>query len=127
MAKTKSKPQIKVPNLEQCLAILAEGKHPYYHPCSCCEKPCSTPTKQFWQKRVKDFGSVREVYENYRCRDCKKVVKQEKKTEHQVQAEVRKSRQPGDWVKVPEGSMGISVFEGGKLIGTTFYPIFNVA
>jgi hypothetical protein len=124
MAKTKEKIQIKVPNLEQCLAIIKGGKHPYYHPCSCCEKPCSTPTKQFWQKRVKDFGSVEAVYKSYRCRDCKKVVKQEKKTEHQVQAEVRKSRKPGDWVKIPEGSMGISVFEEGKLIGTTFYPVF---
>jgi hypothetical protein len=125
MAKAKQKPQIKVPNLEQCLAIVKSGKHPYYHTCSCCDKPCSTPTKQFWEKRVKEYGSVENIYKNYKCRDCKKVVKQEKKTEYQIISEERKTRQPGDYVKVPEGSLGVSVFEEGKLIGTTFYPIYK--
>jgi hypothetical protein len=126
MAKTNTKIKIKVPNLEQCLDIIAGGKHPYYHPCSCCEKACSTPTKQFWQKRVKEYGSVQEVYKNYRCRDCKKVVKTEKKAEYQIQSTERKMRKPGDYVKLPEGSMGVSVFEEGKLIGTTFYPVFPI-
>jgi len=120
-----TKIKIKVPTLEQCVEIVADGKHPYYHPCSCCEKPCSTPTKQFWQKRVKEYGSIKNVYSNYKCRDCKKSAKTEKKAVQQIQTEERKTRQPGDFVKLPEGSMGISIFENGKFIGTTFHPIFR--
>jgi hypothetical protein len=71
----KTKYVVKLPTLEQAKAICASGKHPYSHPCAGCGKACSTPTKPFWLKRVKDLGSIENVYKQYKCRDCRKQGK----------------------------------------------------
>ena len=55
-------------------------KFVYYHPCSCCNKACSTPTLPIWQKRVQEYGSVENVYSQYKCRDCRKGDKAPKDT-----------------------------------------------
>lgn len=74
----KQKYVVKIPNLEQAKTICASGKHPYSHPCAGCGKACSTPTKPFWQSRVKEFGSIEKVYSEYKCRDCRKQGKPKK-------------------------------------------------
>ena len=74
----KQKYVVKIPNLDQAKAICASGKHPYSHPCSGCGKACSTPTKPFWLKRVKELGSIEKVYSDYKCRACRKQGKPKK-------------------------------------------------
>lgn len=76
----KDKYVVKIPTLEQAKVICASGKHPYSHPCVGCGKACSTPTKPFWLKRVKEFGSIEKVYSDYKCRDCRKQGKPNKPT-----------------------------------------------
>lgn len=80
----KHKYVVKIPTLEQAKVICASGKHPYSHPCSGCGKACSTPTKPFWLKRVKELGSIEKVYSDYKCRDCRKQGKVKKSKEVQA-------------------------------------------
>lgn len=68
----KAKWQPKNATLEEAKKLTAEGKFPYYHPCSKTGKPCSTPTKAIWDKRVAQFGSIEKVYEQYICREERK-------------------------------------------------------
>lgn len=119
-----------VPNLLEAKAILAKGKHPYYHPCSKCGKACSAPTKVFWQKRVKEMGSVDDVYLSFQCRDCRKSKKEIRKERASAlynpePVTVSGGRKPGDYVLIPERCLGVSVWEEGKFLGTTFHKIFQ--
>lgn len=123
--------KIKVPNIVEAKALVAEGKFPYYHPCVGCGKACSTPTKAFWAKRVKEFGSIDSVYAEFKCRACrksKKEIRKEKATSLYNPEGTRVvsslGRKPGDYVKVPDGCVGVSVWEDGKFLGTTFQKVF---
>jgi len=117
-----------IPNLLEAKAILSKGKHPYYHPCSKCSKACSTPTKAFWQKRVKEMGSVDDVYLSFQCRDCrksKKEIRKERASALYSPEPVASSakRVPGSYVSIPDRCLGVSVWEEGKFLGTTFHKI----
>jgi len=120
----------KVPNVVEAKNLVGAGKFPYYHPCSKCGKACSTPTKPFWQKRLKEFGSVDDLFTKFECRDCrksKKAIRKERasalyKSESDTPVSTL-GRKPGDFVRVPDGCVGVSVWESGKFIGTTFTRI----
>jgi hypothetical protein len=45
----------KIPTLDEARGLINTGKFPYYHPCCKCKRGCSTPTKDFWNKRLKVF------------------------------------------------------------------------
>lgn len=121
----------KVPSVVEAKTLLGDGKFPYYHPCVACGKACSTPTKVFWQKRLKEFGSVDALYSEFKCRDCrksKKEIRKEKATSlYSPEGGISVStlgRKPGDHVKVPDGCVGVSIWEDGKFLGTTFQKVF---
>jgi hypothetical protein len=122
----------KVLNIAEAKTLLNAGKFPYYHPCSGCGKACSTPTKPFWQKRLKEYGSVEDLYANFKCRDCRKTKKEIRKERASAMYTPTNEttigtigRKPGDYVKVPESCIGVSIWEDGKFLGTTFQKIFG--
>jgi hypothetical protein len=51
-----------------------QGTFVYHNPCSKCAKECSTPTKDIWVRRVREFGNIANMYANYVCRNCRKHV-----------------------------------------------------
>ena len=121
----------KMLNVVEVKALVAEGKFPYYHPCAGCGKACSTPTKEFWQKRMKEFGTVEVLYSEFKCRDCRKSKKEIRKERASALYSPASGasvstlgRKPGDYVKVPDGCVGVSIWEGGKFLGTTFQKVF---
>ena len=119
-----------IPNLLEAKAIIAKGKHPYYHPCSKCSKACSTPTRPFWLKRVKEMGTIDDVYKSFECRDCRKSKKEIKKERASAlynpepKAVSEGGRKPGEFVKIPDQCLGVSIWEEGKFLGTTFHKIY---
>ena len=75
-----AKPQ-KTASLQEAIAIHAKGdEFVYNNPCSKCRKECSTPTLAIWKARIELFGGVKEMYEGYVCRDCRKLEKGDKPT-----------------------------------------------
>lgn len=69
----------KFATLQEAIAIHAKGdEFVYNNPCSQCKKECSTPTLDIWKKRIALFGGVKEMYEQYVCRDCRKSEKGDK-------------------------------------------------
>jgi hypothetical protein len=123
----------KILNVVEAKALVASGKFPYYHPCAGCGKACSTPTKPFWQKRLKEYGSVDALYAEFKCRGCRKTKKEVRKERASAMYSSDSGapvstlgRKPGDYVKVPDGCVGVSVWESGKFLGTTFTRVgFN--
>ena len=73
-----AKPQ-KTASLEEAQAVHLKGdEFVYNNPCSKCKKECSTPTLAIWKARIELFGGVKEMYEQYVCRDCRKLEKGDK-------------------------------------------------
>jgi hypothetical protein len=51
-----------------------QGTFVYHNPCSKCAKECSTPTKDIWVRRVREFGNIANMYSQYVCRNCRKCI-----------------------------------------------------
>lgn len=58
--------------VEQAKQMLAQNSFVYNNPCCVCQKQCSTPTREIWLRRINEFGSVQNMYANYKCRKCRK-------------------------------------------------------
>ena len=58
--------------------VLRDGSFVYHNPCCVCGKECSTPTKEIWLNRITLFGSVHQMYTEYKCRKCRKGDKPER-------------------------------------------------
>jgi hypothetical protein len=132
---------LKTATVEQALQALAEGSFVYNCICSACGKQCSTPTKDIWMRRIKEFHSIEAMYAQYKCRNCRKVeplvikvkepmniiapepmiimkpalvMMQAKKVELKdacTPAPVKRQPMPGDAIKAPEKSIGTSIWE----------------
>jgi hypothetical protein len=59
-------------NVEQAKQMLIQNSFVYNNPCCKCHKQCSTPTKDIWMRRIKEFGSIEAMYAQYKCRKCRK-------------------------------------------------------
>ena len=58
--------------VEQAKQMLIQNSFVYNNPCCKCHKQCSTPTKDIWMRRIKEFGSIDAMYAQYKCRKCLK-------------------------------------------------------
>lgn len=58
--------------VEQAEQMLIQNSFVYNNPCSKCHKQCSTPTKDIWMRRINEFGSIQNMYAQYKCRKCRK-------------------------------------------------------
>jgi hypothetical protein len=63
---------LKEATVEQAEQMLIQNSFVYNNPCSKCHKQCSTPTKDIWMRRIKEFGSIDAMYMHYKCRKCRK-------------------------------------------------------
>lgn len=132
---------LKTATVEQALQALAEGSFVYNCVCSACGKQCSTPTKDIWMRRIREFQSIERMYAQYKCRNCRKaecldvvavaplctkateplprpivapLMMQAKKVElapTPAPAPVKRQPMPGDAIKAPEKSIGTSIWE----------------
>lgn len=64
---------LKTATITEALEALANASFVYNNPCCACGKQCSTPTKDIWMRRIKEFGSIEQMYAQYKCRNCRKV------------------------------------------------------
>lgn len=51
----------------------AKGKFPYKIPCSSCQKLCGNTSMEIFNTRIKSYGTIDKLYENYVCTDCRKT------------------------------------------------------
>lgn len=58
--------------VEQAEQMLIQNSFVYNNPCCKCHKQCSTPTKDIWLRRINEFGSIQNMYAQYKCRKCRK-------------------------------------------------------
>ena len=63
---------LKHATVEQAEQAYAQNSFVYNNPCCKCAKECSTPTMEIWLRRINEFGGVRQMYEQYKCRNCRK-------------------------------------------------------
>lgn len=131
---------LKTATIEQAEQALAEGSFVYNGPCSVCGKQCSTPTKQIWMRRIQEFGSIEQMYQQYLCRQCRKVeplmtttkepmhhvapapainaakkpMQQEPEPAPESVKPVKTMPMPGDPVRAPKGCIGTSVWETNR-------------
>lgn len=70
---SKIKP-LKYATVEQAIEAYNAGTFVYHNSCSnaLCKKQCSTPTKDIWLRRINEFGSIQNMYAQYKCRKCRK-------------------------------------------------------
>ena len=125
---------LKTATINEAQQALEEGSFVYNNPCCKCGKWCSTPTKDIWMRRIKEFGSIEQMYQQYTCRNCRKVeplMTTTKEPMHNVAPEpamnaakkplvqsepstiapMKRSPKPGDAVKAPPGCIGVSIWE----------------
>jgi hypothetical protein len=132
---------LKTANVAEALEALASDSFVYNNPCCACGKQCSTPTKDIWMRRIKEFHSIEQMYAQYKCRNCRKaeplvviakepmniiapepmiimkpalVQMQAKKVELKdapAPAPVKRQPMPGDAIKAPDKSIGTSIWE----------------
>ena len=134
---------LKTANVTEALEAFANDSFVYNNPCSTCNKQCSTPTKEIWLRRIREFHGIEQMYQQYKCRNCRKLepcnvkaqdpvhhiaseplVKAVKpiiqmmaknkpatETQHEPIAPQRQRPKPGDAVKAPPNSIGVSVWE----------------
>jgi len=126
---------LKTATIEEAEKQLQAGSFVYNNPCSKCGKECSTPTKELWVRRVNKYGSVKAMYEEYVCRGCrpkKQKVVVPKRAQLKISGEEAKSktspksitstqeRRPGDSIRAPKNSFGLSVWDNGRYLGTSW-------
>lgn len=63
---------LKFATQEQAQQAYDQDNFVYHNPCCKCNKECSTPTKDIWLKRIREFGSISDMYSKYVCRNCRK-------------------------------------------------------
>lgn len=63
---------LKEATVEQAEQMLIQNSFVYNNPCCKCHKQCSTPTKDIWMRRINEFGSIQNMYAQYKCRKCRK-------------------------------------------------------
>lgn len=132
---------LKTATITEALEALANASFVYNNPCCACGKQCSTPTKDIWMRRIREFQSIERMYAQYKCRNCRKqepldakataplctkateplphhapapLMMQAKKVELNdapAPAPVKRQPKPGDAIKAPEKSIGTSVWE----------------
>lgn len=130
---------LKTATITEALEALANDSFVYNNPCHCCGKWCSTPTKDIWMRRIREFQSIERMYAQYKCRNCRKVepldavavaplctkaaeplphhapaplMMQAKKVElAPAPAPVKRQPMPGDAIKAPDKSIGTSIWE----------------
>jgi hypothetical protein len=132
---------LKTATITEALEALANASFVYNNPCCACGKQCSTPTKDIWMRRIKEFNGIEQMYAQYKCRNCRKVepvvikakepittiapnpminakpapvMMQAKKVELNptpAPAPVKRQPMPGDAIKAPEKSIGTSIWE----------------
>ena len=132
---------LKTATVTEALEALANASFVYNNPCCACGKQCSTPTKDIWMRRIREFHSIEQMYAQYKCRNCRKqepldakataplctkateplphhapapLMMQAKKVElapTPAPAPVKRQPMPGDVVRAPEKSIGTSVWE----------------
>lgn len=64
---------LKTATITEALEALANASFVYNNPCSACGKQCSTPTKDIWMRRIREFQSIERMYAQYKCRNCRKA------------------------------------------------------
>lgn len=151
---------LKTASLAQALEAHASGTFVYNNPCCICKKECSTPTKEIWLRRINEFGGVQQMYREYKCRNCRKTeplgikaaeplhnivaepcidvapapLQMQAKKDNIIKTEqnkpIRIQPKPGDPVKAPANSIGISIWETNndgemEYRGTQWAKIFN--
>lgn len=152
---------LKTASLEQALEAFAQGTFVYNNPCSACNKQCSTPTKEIWLRRIKEFHGIEQMYQQYKCRNCRKLEPCNTKVTDPVQCIAseplakaiapiiqmmvkkkplmepsepakpqRQQPKPGDAVKAPPNSIGVSVWETSingdmEYRGTQWTKVYN--
>lgn len=152
---------LKTASLEQALEAFAQGTFVYNNPCSACNKQCSTPTKEIWLRRIKEFHGIEQMYQQYKCRNCRKLepcnikvtdpvqciaseplakaiapiiqmmVKKKPLVEPSEPAKPQRQQpKPGDAVKAPPNSIGVSVWETSingdmEYRGTQWTKVYN--
>lgn len=128
---------LKTATIAEAHEALAQGSFVYNNPCCQCGKQCSTPTKQIWMRRIQEFGGIEQMYQQYRCRRCRKVeplatiapeplqmtapepahnaapdpLQQQPAPEPAPMQPVKRMPMPGDPVKAMPGCVGMSVWE----------------
>ena len=152
---------LKTASLEQALEAFAQGTFAYNNPCSICNKQCSTPTKELWLRRIKEFHGIEQMYQQYKCRNCRKLepcnikvidplqctaseplakaiapiiqmmAKKKPLVEPTEPAKpMRQQPKPGDAVKAPPNSIGVSIWETSingdmEYRGTQWTKVYN--
>ena len=132
---------LKTATVAEAKQALEMGSFVYNCPCSICGKECSTPTKDIWLRRIREFGSIEQMYAKYICRNCRKAKVEpmhnaapdpvrmrapdamrmqtsdplhhqcvSKPVQHAPPA-LKQQPMPGDAVRGPQGSIGISTWE----------------
>jgi hypothetical protein len=151
---------LKTATVTEAKHALEVGSFVYNCPCSTCGKECSTPTKDIWLRRIREFGTIEQMYAEYVCRNCRKAKVEPLRSaapdpvrmqapdamrmqtpdplHHQCVSKpvlhappVQKQQpMPGDAVKGPPGSIGISTWEtnaAGALVysGTQWHAVYK--
>jgi hypothetical protein len=64
---------LKTATINEAQQALEQGSFVYSNPCCICGKQCSTPTKDIWMRRIQEFGGIQQMYQQYKCRNCRKA------------------------------------------------------